>query len=83
MVDAPPLAWKVSISQGEGNSNSKAHKEPRNDPQQPPVMLNRWGKWGGGTAVDWQPDIALASTTTRMIIMISDEQMNDTELRRR
>ena len=45
-------------------------------------MPNRWGKWGGGTAVDWQPEIALASITRRMIIMISDEQMNDTELRR-
>ena len=37
----------------------------------------------GGTAVDWQPEFALTSTTTGMIMMIYDEQMNDTELRRR
>ncbi len=44
VVDAPPLSWNVSISQGAGIATAKATNEPRNDPQQPPVMPNRWGR---------------------------------------
>ena len=45
VVDPAPSACKVRISQGSGHRNSKRHREPRNYPQQPPVMPNRWGKW--------------------------------------